>query len=637
MAVVLPMASSGPAASIVHHPTHHPSLRARAWTTGSTTDTMQTYSTRFPPQLATQRRHPSPEDEVDEMDEDEMEDEDDEFDDRVHHHRSHTSLPATVNRNQLDNAHPGGIPNSTTTNTGVHRTRRPRRRADEVERLYKCTWNGCEKSYGTLSHLNDHVRLQRHGEKREPHEFKEARRIWRQERKSRRLREHAMHAAQQAQAQTTSQHYPQRNHHLAPPTSAVYPPHAVYAPSVGTDSPYRPPVDYRQHRSRASEERDGYHPLPRVPLAVGTTSPSGAPPTVGSAFLQTTSALISPRPSTLDSPLMSFHNPTVDDSNDAQKSIRLPSIAELRLDLSLDEYEAQTALGALSNPAAGLSSRSQQQQQAPRSPFLPMHSVRHHHHHQQHQRRTRADSLSSSPNLKQAGLAPPPPYHVYSQQLQQDRNSLSPEHTRFRLAAPIAPTSPSASSVDFSVSSASASYTQPSPFIYPPGGRSRASSQSHPTRRPSHSNPSRPSTSTSSSTNSTNTSAYRLSTPTSYIPPSSSSSSSLGQSHSTNTVHFIPAPPPRGMNNGTVNVNDTSSDGTPTSTTTTATIGGGGHGGAVGLTGMEPRRKRRKYEEIERRYLCGWNGCTKAYGTLNHLNDHVSLQNHGPKRRSNEF
>lgn len=51
----------------------------------------------------------------------------------------------------------------------AHRTRRPRRRAEEVERLYKCTWNGCEKSYGTLSHLNDHVRLQRHGNKREPH------------------------------------------------------------------------------------------------------------------------------------------------------------------------------------------------------------------------------------------------------------------------------------------------------------------------------------------------------------------------------------------------------------------------------------------------------------------------------------
>ena len=30
------------------------------------------------------------------------------------------------------------------------RARRPRRKADQVERLYRCTWEGCEKSYGTL-------------------------------------------------------------------------------------------------------------------------------------------------------------------------------------------------------------------------------------------------------------------------------------------------------------------------------------------------------------------------------------------------------------------------------------------------------------------------------------------------------
>jgi len=32
----------------------------------------------------------------------------------------------------------------------TQRPRRPRRKADEVERLYRCTWEGCEKSYGTL-------------------------------------------------------------------------------------------------------------------------------------------------------------------------------------------------------------------------------------------------------------------------------------------------------------------------------------------------------------------------------------------------------------------------------------------------------------------------------------------------------
>lgn len=31
-------------------------------------------------------------------------------------------------------------------------------------------------------------------------------------------------------------------------------------------------------------------------------------------------------------------------------------------------------------------------------------------------------------------------------------------------------------------------------------------------------------------------------------------------------------------------------------------------------------------------YKCGWNGCEKAYGTLNHLNAHVTMQSHGQKR-----
>lgn len=31
-------------------------------------------------------------------------------------------------------------------------------------------------------------------------------------------------------------------------------------------------------------------------------------------------------------------------------------------------------------------------------------------------------------------------------------------------------------------------------------------------------------------------------------------------------------------------------------------------------------------------YKCGWNNCEKAYGTLNHLNAHVTMQSHGAKR-----
>ena len=47
---------------------------------------------------------------------------------------------------------------------------------------------------------------------------------------------------------------------------------------------------------------------------------------------------------------------------------------------------------------------------------------------------------------------------------------------------------------------------------------------------------------------------------------------------------------------------------------------------------QQHKRPRRRYEEIERMYKCGWNNCEKAYGTLNHLNAHVTMQSHGAKR-----
>jgi len=75
--------------------------------------------------------------------------------------------------------------------------KRPRRRYDEIERLYPCSFPGCAKSYGTLNHLNAHVAMQKHGQKRAPGgesgmslaccieaysfatEFKEMRKQWR--------------------------------------------------------------------------------------------------------------------------------------------------------------------------------------------------------------------------------------------------------------------------------------------------------------------------------------------------------------------------------------------------------------------------------------------------------------------------
>jgi hypothetical protein len=38
------------------------------------------------------------------------------------------------------------------------------------------------------------------------------------------------------------------------------------------------------------------------------------------------------------------------------------------------------------------------------------------------------------------------------------------------------------------------------------------------------------------------------------------------------------------------------------------------------------RRPRRRFEEIQRYYRCNHGNCAKAYGTLNHLNNHVVLQ-----------
>ncbi|GBE86657.1 hypothetical protein SCP_0905370 [Sparassis crispa] len=61
--------------------------------------------------------------------------------------------------------------------------KRPRRRYDEIERLYQCSWPNCTKAYGTLNHLNAHVTMQKHGPKRSPGEFKELRKQWRQQKK----------------------------------------------------------------------------------------------------------------------------------------------------------------------------------------------------------------------------------------------------------------------------------------------------------------------------------------------------------------------------------------------------------------------------------------------------------------------
>ncbi|KAI0883429.1 uncharacterized protein GGS22DRAFT_190084 [Annulohypoxylon maeteangense] len=91
---------------------------------------------------------------------------------------------------------------------GAQQHKRPRRRYEEIERMYKCGWSGCEKAYGTLNHLNAHVTMQSHGQKRTPEEFKEIRKEWKarkkeeeQQRKAAEEAERQRHAAAAAAAQ----------------------------------------------------------------------------------------------------------------------------------------------------------------------------------------------------------------------------------------------------------------------------------------------------------------------------------------------------------------------------------------------------------------------------------------------------
>ncbi|BGP17692.1 hypothetical protein JCM10213_005270 [Rhodosporidiobolus nylandii] len=67
---------------------------------------------------------------------------------------------------------------------GGQATKRPRRRYDEIERLYDCDYPGCTKAYGTLNHLNSHKMMQKHGPKSTPAQFKEMRKAWRERKKA---------------------------------------------------------------------------------------------------------------------------------------------------------------------------------------------------------------------------------------------------------------------------------------------------------------------------------------------------------------------------------------------------------------------------------------------------------------------
>ncbi|KAL5084067.1 C2H2 finger domain transcription factor con7 [Trichoderma cf. simile WF8] len=116
---------------------------------------------------------------------------------------------------------------------GAQQHKRPRRRYEEIERMYKCGWNGCEKAYGTLNHLNAHVTMQSHGQKRTPEEFKEIRKEWKQRKKEEEAQRKAEEERQRAAAVNVAQNGGGDPQAPDGASSAGYPTRPVQLPPIG--------------------------------------------------------------------------------------------------------------------------------------------------------------------------------------------------------------------------------------------------------------------------------------------------------------------------------------------------------------------------------------------------------------------
>ncbi|KAK2759428.1 hypothetical protein FQN54_002906 [Arachnomyces sp. PD_36] len=127
---------------------------------------------------------------------------------------------------------------------GAQQHKRPRRRYEEIERMYKCGWNGCEKAYGTLNHLNAHVTMQSHGAKRTPEgksmisQFKEIRKEWKARKKEEENQRKAAEDRERAAAQANQ---PQvEGPPPADPSQGAQPP-----PYPAGVRPQLPPIGYQ--------------------------------------------------------------------------------------------------------------------------------------------------------------------------------------------------------------------------------------------------------------------------------------------------------------------------------------------------------------------------------------------------------
>ncbi|KAL8747448.1 MAG: hypothetical protein Q9190_000660, partial [Brigantiaea leucoxantha] len=157
---------------------------------------------------------------------------------------------ATAGPRSSQNPHPLSQVYSFVPIPGAQQHKRPRRRYEEIERMYKCGWQGCEKAYGTLNHLNAHVTMQSHGQKRTPEalhpthprshpsvhaKFKEIRKEW----KARKKEEDAQRKSEEERQRGSAGGQPVDGQPQDPNQSAT--PGQNYGPGA---RPHLPPIGY---------------------------------------------------------------------------------------------------------------------------------------------------------------------------------------------------------------------------------------------------------------------------------------------------------------------------------------------------------------------------------------------------------
>ncbi|KAF2661248.1 hypothetical protein K491DRAFT_483109 [Lophiostoma macrostomum CBS 122681] len=158
-------------------------------------------------------------------------------------HPSSSGPPTSAMVSPVQRPPTGGHPLSTVYSfvpiPGAQQHKRPRRRYEEIERMYKCGWNGCEKAYGTLNHLNAHVTMQSHGAKRTPEEFKEIRKEW----KAKKKEEEQQRKADEERQRAADPRAPHDNGPDAPVYGQVRQP--VGMPGQAPGHPQLPPIGYQ--------------------------------------------------------------------------------------------------------------------------------------------------------------------------------------------------------------------------------------------------------------------------------------------------------------------------------------------------------------------------------------------------------